>query len=124
MTNNRAIFIILGTIITVSALFVNITTIIVGKFPHSLMMISMGILCFCMAYLAPHFSEKDERAQKIRERGIYISYFWGLGFALFLLLILNPISPLHFSGYEALSLYLSLYIATVFISMVYYARKY
>lgn len=124
MKENRAIFLLLGTFISVSAVFVNSVAIISGKFPTAPIMIAMGIMCFCLAFLSPHFAEKDERAQKIRERGVYISYFWGLGYAIVLMIALNPNSSFQLNSYETISLYLSLYIATVFLSMAYYARKY
>lgn len=64
------------------------------KFPQSLMTVAITIMAFCLANLAPHFAEKDERAQKIRERAVYISYFWGMGFAIVLMIIFYPTSPI------------------------------
>lgn len=73
MKNNRAIFLILGFIMLVNALLINGAYIFSGKFPEALMAVALTIMVFCLAYLAPHFAAKDERAQKIRERAIYIT---------------------------------------------------
>lgn len=124
MKNNRAMFLGFGFIMLVSALVINGAYISSGKFPEALMTVAVTIMAFCLAYLAPHFAEKDERAQKIRERAIYISYFWGIGFAVILMIIFNPTSPLNLEAFQVLSLFMSLYISTVFLNMVYYAKKY
>ena len=124
MKNNRVIFLIIGFIMLINAFLINGAYIFSGKFPEWLMIVALTIMAFCLAYLAPHFSAKDERAQKIRERAVYISYFWGIGFAVILMMIFNPISSLHLAAFQVLSLFMALYISTVFLNMVYYARKY
>ena len=124
MKNSRGMFLIFGFIMLASALVINGAHISSGKFPEALMTVALAIMAFCLAYLAPHFAEKDERAQKIRERAIYISYFWGIGFAVILMIIFNPTSSLNLEAFQVLSLFMSLYISTVFLNMVYYAKKY
>lgn len=125
MKNNKTAFLILGIIMFLNALFVNWAYISSGKFPEGLMLISITIMSFCLAYLSDHFTAKDERAQKIRERGVYVSYFWMLGIIFVLLLIINPyLGVLYISAYHLLTLIVSLYISVVFLNMVYYARKY
>ena len=124
MKNNRAILLILGFIMLVNALLINGAYIFSGKFPEALMAVALTIMAFCLAYLAPHFAAKDERAQKIRERAIYISYFWGIGFAVILMIIFNPTSNINLAAFHVLSLFMALYISTVFLNMVYYAKKY
>ena len=124
MKNNKVIFLILGFIMLINALLINGAYIFSGKFPEALMAVAVAVMAFCLAYLAPHFAEKDERAQKIRERAIYIGYFWGIGFAVILMIIFNPTSPLNLEAFQVLSLFMSLYISTVFLNMVYYAKKY
>lgn len=88
------------------------------------MAFGLAIMAFCLAYLTPHFAEKDERAQKIRERAIYMSYFWGMGFLLVLLIVFNPLSTFELATFQLLSLFIALYLSIVFLNMVYYARKY
>ena len=124
MKNNRAIFLILGVIMLINSLIINGSYIASGKFPEALMTVALTIMAFCLAYLTPHFAKKDERAQKIRERAVYISYFWGIGFAIILMIIFNPTSPLNLEAFQVLSLFMALYISTVFLNMVYYAKKY
>ena len=124
MKNSRGMFLIFGFIMLASAVVINGAYIFSGKFPEALMAVAVAVMAFCLAYLAPHFAAKDERAQKIRERAIYISYFWGIGFAVILMIIFNPTSPLNVAAFQVLSLFMALYISTVFLNMVYYAKKY
>jgi hypothetical protein len=125
MRKNKFIFLLLGVIMFLNALVVNWVYISSGKFPEGLMLIAMTIMSFSLAYLSDHFAAKDERAQKIRERGVYVSYFWMLGIISVLLIIVNPyLSIINISAYHLLTTLLSLYIAVVFLNMVYYARKY
>jgi len=82
-------------------------------------------MCFCLGYLSGPFAAKDERAQKIRERGVYISYFLMVGMIFILLLCINPyLGFFTISAYHLLTLIGSLYIAVVFLNMTYYAWKY
>lgn len=124
MNNKRVIFLIIGFIMLLNAIFINGAYIFSGKFPEALMAVAVTIMAFCLAYLAPHFAAKDERAQKIRERAVYISYFWGIGFAVILMTIFNPASSIDLAAFHVLSLFMTLYISTVFLNMVYYAKKY
>ena len=120
----RTPFIALGIIMCLMAVLTNGVAIIEQQFPEHLMLIAMTVICFCLAYLAPHFEAKDERAQKIRERAVFISYFWGLSFAIICIIIVNPSFGVPLSGYHTLTLFMVLYISTVFLNMVYFARKY
>jgi len=125
MKNSRLIFLILGVIMLLNAIVVNGAFLSVGKFPEGLMLVALAIMCFCLAYLSGHFAAKDERAQKIRERGVYISYFWMVGMIFILLLCINPyLGFITISAYHLLTLIGSLYIAVVFLNMTYYAWKY
>ncbi|MFP7357242.1 hypothetical protein SFB93_00440 [Kurthia gibsonii] len=117
MKNKQLVFYILGTILFIYALVLNLPLILDFEFPNA-------IMAFCLAYLTPHFAEKDERAQKIRERAIYMSYFWGMGFLLVLLIVFNPLSTFELAAFQLLSLFIALYLSIVFLNMVYYARKY
>lgn len=115
----------MGVIMFLNAVIVNGTYIIEKKFPEGLLFIAITIMCFCLAYLSDHFSVKDERAQKIKERGIYVSYFWMLGIIVILLLLNHPyLGMINISAYHLLTLIASLFITVVFINMVYFAKKY
>ena len=124
MKNYRALYLITGTLTLISSAITLQAHISTRTFPESIMTVGITIMMFCLAYLAPHFAEKDERAQKIRERGVFVSYFWGMGFALLLILILGPLSSIQLSGYHAILLYVTFYMSIVFLNMVYYAKKY
>ncbi|MER2039003.1 MAG: hypothetical protein ABS944_12735 [Solibacillus sp.] len=124
MKNRRTIFLIFGFIMLFNAIFINGAYIVSGKFPEGLLAFAFTIMTFCLAYLAPHLAEKDERAQRIRERAIYSSYFWGMGFAVMLMILFNPTSTLNLATFHVLSLFVAFYISTVFLNMVYYAKKY
>lgn len=125
MRKNKLIFLFLGVIMFLNAMVVNWAYISTGKFPEGLMLLAISIMSFSLAYLSDHFSAKDERAQKIRERGIYVSYFWMLGIISILLIFVNPyLNIINISAYHLLTTLLSLYITVVFLNMVYYARKY
>lgn len=125
MKNRKLTFQILGVILFLNALVVNWSFISAGKFPEGLMLIAITIMSFCLVYLSDHFAAKDERAQKIRERGVFVSYFWMLGIISALIVAINPyFGVLHISAYHLLLLIGSLFISVVFLNMVYYARKY
>jgi O-antigen/teichoic acid export membrane protein len=125
MKNNKLVFLISGVILLLNAIFVNWAYISSGKFPEGLMTLAITIMSFCMAYLSDHFAAKDERAQKIRERGVFVSYFWMLGIIIALMALVNPyVGPVNLSAYHLLLLIASLSISVVFLNMVYYARKY
>ncbi|KOO50091.1 hypothetical protein AMD00_10800 [Viridibacillus arvi] len=102
----------------------NGVSISVNKFPSSLMLIAICIMCFCLSYLVQHLTAKDERAQKIRERSIYVNYFILIAVVLLLMIVFNPISNLHIEAYNLLSIMMTVYISSVFLTMVYYAKKY
>lgn len=124
MKGSKATYIVLGIIMSALAILYNGADIYVGQFPNDLMIVAMAIICFCMAYLAPHFEAKDERAQKIRERAVYMSYFWVLGFSVILMIVFNPISNINMASFEVVSLLMALFISIVFLNMAYYAKKY
>ncbi|MGE7835020.1 MULTISPECIES: DUF2178 domain-containing protein [Viridibacillus] len=124
MKQTKMGYIILGCIFGVLALFMNGVSISVNKFPSSLMLIAICIMCFCLSYLVQHLTAKDERAQKIRERSIYVNYFILIAVVLLLMIVFNPISNLHIEAYNLLSIMMTVYISSVFLTMVYYAKKY
>lgn len=124
INGNRSFFLFIGVFMFLIGIFINGTYIFSRKFPEALLVVALSIMVFCLAHLEPHFAAKDERAQKIRERALYISYFWGMSFAIVLMMIFNPISPLNLSAFQVLSLFLALYISVVFLNMVYYSKRY
>ncbi|WP_347551919.1 hypothetical protein ABFG93_07355 [Pseudalkalibacillus hwajinpoensis] len=48
--------------------------------PAGYMMFAMAVMSFCLSYLFPQFKMKDERSRMIREKGMFYSYFFMLGY--------------------------------------------
>ncbi|MGE7919764.1 hypothetical protein ACQKM9_12540 [Viridibacillus sp. NPDC093762] len=117
-------YIIMGCIFGILAIFINGVSISVNKFPSSLILIAICIMCFCLSFLVPHLTPKDERAQKIRERSIYVNYFILIAVVVILMIVFNPVSNLQIEAYNLLSIMMTVYISSVFLTMVYYAKKY
>ena len=86
-------------------------------------LLSMAVMSFCLSYLSPQFSQKDERIRMIREKSMFFSGFAFLiySFALTTALGFNLIS---LSAIEAINILIALMISTIFISMVVLARRY
>ncbi|WP_188456008.1 hypothetical protein [Virgibacillus oceani] len=107
-----------------SALF-TMATISTGIFPagHELVMIGVSVMSFCLAYLYPQFKENDERSRRIREKGMFYSYFFMLGYMI-ILMSLFQFDLLQLDGYQTVCLLSSLLMMTVFINLVVLARRY
>lgn len=103
----------------------NISYIEAGKFPEGIIFLGITIMSLCLAYVNEHLIGKDERAKKIRERSIYISYFWILILSVILLVLVNPYTNIiNLSSYHLLLLFITFYISVVFLSMVFYSKKF
>ncbi|WP_066191103.1 hypothetical protein [Gracilibacillus timonensis] len=122
---DRKLFIIFGIVFLLMSALFNVATISTGAFPagHDIMLLAVTLSCFCNAYLAPQFVQKDERVKRIKERGVYLSYFIVLAFIIVLTALLH-FEVLHLSGYQAISLLAAFMIGTVFVAFVVLARKY
>lgn len=125
MRKYQIIFLILGILMFLNTVLFNISYIEAGKFPEGIIFVGITIMSFCLAYVSEHLIGKDERAKKIRERSIYISYFWILIFSVILLALVNPyINIIELSSYHLLLVFITFYISIVFLSMVFYAKKF
>lgn len=80
-------------------------------------------MAFCLAYLYPQFKENDERSKKIRERGMFISYFFILGYMI-ILMALFQFEIINLNGYQTVSVLTALTISTVFSSFVVLSKRY
>lgn len=107
----------------VAGLFV-LSSALSGKFPvgHELLLASTAIMLWCLSALHPHFAANDERWRRIRERGMFYSYFILLGF-LMLLVTAFALTPLEMSGYTTVSVIASFLISSVFITFVVLSRR-
>lgn len=91
--------------------------------PDTYIILSMSIMAFCLSYLYPQFSQKDERMQLIRQKGMFFSFvaFLFYSFALNSLLEFNII---HLTASDAITLLTALMISTLFTSWVFLSRRY
>lgn len=95
-----------------------------GRFPigHDVILFGVSIMAFCNAYLIPHFEAKDERSRVIREKGMYYSYFVLLGLLL-ILMVLFQFTSLNLTGFQTVSVIVSLLMITVFSSFVVVSKR-
>ncbi|WP_152023746.1 hypothetical protein [Oceanobacillus iheyensis] len=90
---------------------------------HELIQLSTSVMCFCLAYLYPQFKQNDERTKTIKERGMFLSYFFFGGYSVILMLLFQ-FELLTLTGYQTVSLIVSLMIVTVFSSFVILSKRY
>ncbi|MBM7578670.1 hypothetical protein [Jeotgalibacillus terrae] len=121
----RRTFVIFGLIFLSYSILINFATISTGNFfaGHEAVFIGTTIMCFCLAYLYPQFKENDERSKRIKEKGMFFSYFFILGYMV-ILIFLFQIDGFMLDGLQTVSLLAALTISTVFISFVVLARRY
>lgn len=121
----RRLFLISGIVFLAYTLLIGYASISSGTFfvGHELVYVSMTVMSFCLAYLYPQFKENDERTKRIRERGMFFSYFFILGYMV-ILMSLFQYNVLDLNGYQTVSLLAMLTIVTVFSSFVILSKRY
>ncbi|MFD2640002.1 hypothetical protein [Piscibacillus salipiscarius] len=122
---DRKMYIFLGVVIALMTTIINIATITTGTFPagHDVILIAMTIMVFCNAYLAPQFIQNDERTKRIKERGMFLSYFFISGYMLLMMTLLN-LGLITISASQAVTILAGLTISTVFLSFVILSFRY
>ncbi|TXC89501.1 hypothetical protein FS935_16605 [Metabacillus litoralis] len=90
---------------------------------YELVFLGSTVMCFCLSYLYPQFKENDERSKRIREKGMFVSYFFILGYMVVLMPLLY-FEIIQLSGYQTVSLLATLTIITVFSSFVVLSKRY
>lgn len=123
--SGRRFYFISGIIFLFYSILITYSTISTGTFfvGHELIFIGMTVMCFCLSYLFPQFKENDERAKTIREKGIYLGYFFTLGYMVILMLLFQ-FQLLELNGYQTVCLLATSVIITVFISFVVLSKRY
>ncbi|MED4533047.1 hypothetical protein ABET51_16525 [Metabacillus fastidiosus] len=118
-------FLFLGIIQLITALSIGSTAISMHVFPkgHELLLLAVAIMSFCLAYLSPQFQQNDERIKKIKEKGMFYSYFFIIGY-MFILMIIVQGNETFFNAYQVICILASLTIMTVFLSFVILAKRY
>lgn len=89
--NSRTVYLILAILMTINAVFISITTIYAGDFPSGIDMItiSLAYMGWSIYYLYPQFKMNDERTKRIKERGLFYSFFGIMGFLLFIIIFIG-----------------------------------
>ncbi|KHF37892.1 hypothetical protein [Halalkalibacter okhensis] len=121
----RSFFLICGFLMLFYSLLIGFSTIYTGDFfvGHELVFLGSTVMAFCLSYLYPQFKEGDERSKKIRERGMFFSYFFILGYMIILMPLLQ-FEIINLNGYQTVSLLTALTMITVFSSFVILSKRY
>ncbi|WP_026701998.1 hypothetical protein [Salibacterium aidingense] len=117
-------FVIFGFLFLLFSTVIGIAAVSGGVFPlgHDLVLFGVSVMAFCNAYLYPQFKENDERTKQIREKGMFVSYFFILSYML-VLMGLFQFQAISLSGYQTVSLLAALTMMTVFLSFVVTAKR-
>ncbi len=117
-------FIVFGFLLLLFSIVTSIAAITGGVFPmgHDIVLFGVSVMAFCNAYLYPQFKENDERSKRIREKGMFVSYFFILGYMI-ILMGLFQFNVITLSGYQTVSVLAALTMITVFISFVVFSRR-
>ncbi|SET51648.1 hypothetical protein SAMN05421676_105159 [Salinibacillus kushneri] len=118
-------FVVFGFLFLAFSVIASIASISAGVFPmgHDIVLFGVSVMAFCNAYLYPQFKENDERSKRIREKGMFISYFFILGYMI-ILMGLFQFNVITLSGYQSVSVLAALTMMTVFISFVVFSRRF
>lgn len=121
----RRFFLISGFIFLFYSLLIGFVSITTGAFfvGHELVFLGTTVMSFCLSYLYPQFKENDERSKRIRERGMFFSYFFILGYMIILMLLFQ-FEIIDLNGYQTVCLLATLTIITVFSSFVVLSKRY
>ncbi|WP_226668971.1 hypothetical protein [Metabacillus litoralis] len=121
----RRFFLFSGLLFLFYSLLLSFASISTGSFfiGYEFVFLGSTVMCFCLSYLYPQFKENDERSKRIRERGMFVSYFFILGYMVVLMPLLY-FEIIQLSGYQTVSLLATLMIITVFSSFVVLSKRY
>ncbi|WP_243291773.1 hypothetical protein [Bacillus sp. FJAT-47783] len=121
----RRFFLISGFVFLFYSLLIGFASVTTGAFfvGHELVFLGTTVMSFCLSYLYPQFKENDERSKRIRERGMFFSYFFILGYMIILMLLFQ-FEILDLNGYQTVCLLATLTIITVFSSFVVLSKRY
>lgn len=118
-------FIFFGILFLLFSGLTSSATIAGGVFPagHDIILLGVSVMAFCNAYLYPQFKTNDERSKRIREKGMFVSYFFILGYMV-ILMGLFQFNVINISGYQTVGVLATLVMMTVFISFVVLSKRY
>lgn len=121
----RRFFLVSGLVFLFYSLLLCFMSISTGAFfiGYEFVFLGSTVMCFCLSYLYPQFKENDERSKRIRERGMFVSYFFIVGYMVVLMPLLY-FEIIQLGGYQTVSLLATLTIITVFLSFVVLSKRY
>ncbi|GGF13863.1 hypothetical protein GCM10010954_10780 [Halobacillus andaensis] len=119
------LFLILGLLAAMMAIFIAVIGFMAGSTPPIMTysMASIAVISFCLSYLHPVFNKKDERRKWIQQRGMaYTSIAVFIYLSLFMLGV--QFEWILFSTVEVLAMITFLAISTLYLSFVVLAKVY
>lgn len=124
MKASKAQFMAFAFLFFLFSLIFSVASISRGLYPAGpdVILLGVSVVALCQAYLVPHFQGQDERARRIKEKGMWISYFFILGYIV-LFMGLFQLNLLVLDSFQTLALLAALVMMTVFISFVVYAKR-
>ncbi|MCY8315943.1 hypothetical protein MOC71_04105 [Bacillus vallismortis] len=113
---------VLFTMILLTKTFFQIATHSVS-FTELLMWGALSYLSFAAGYIYPHFKEKDERANLIKQKGMQYTLYFVLIYCVMIMFSMQ-FSTVALSAVEIMRILVSLTIITTFSSWVILSKKY
>ena len=122
--SGQLLYIVFGFLFLAFSIIFSIASISDGMFPlgPDIVLFGVSVMAFCNAYLYPQFKENDERSKRIREKGMFISYFFILGYMI-VFMGLFQLNVLTLDGYQTVCILAALTMMTVFISFVVFSKR-
>ncbi|MGG3797932.1 hypothetical protein [Metabacillus fastidiosus] len=117
----RILYLLVGTLCLIVVIAKSFHLGFIGE--NQLLLLSMAITMFCLAYIYPHFVENDERTKKIKERGIFFSFIFIMCY-MFILMAIFLFNETLLNGSQTITLLISLSTITVLISFGIMAKRY
>lgn len=118
-------YFIFGVLFLIFSLLIGTATISTRSFPvgHEFVLFGLTVMSFSLSYLYPHFKDNDERSKRIRETGMFFSYFFIIGYMI-ILMALFSLNMINIDGYQTVCLLVGLTTVTVFSSFVVLSKRY
>ena len=123
--SSQITFFLFGVFFLVQSGFIAFVGVMADSAPPSAtyILFGMAVMCFCLSYLYPQFKQKDERMKRIREKGMFASFFAMMVYLIVFNLGLQ-LNLIALSASDVINILSTLMICTVFLSFVVYSRIY
>ncbi|WP_020618055.1 DUF2178 domain-containing protein [Paenibacillus daejeonensis] len=120
--NNRRLFLITGSLVTLCAIYINYEPLMNGEFPLSMLLLAVGCNQLLMAYVAPHIFPKDERSKNISTKSTHVTFFALVGMML-VLLIVNGADASRLDGTQVLHVLTATLLLAIPGSMIFFSKR-